>query len=277
MARSFIAGCGYVGTTLAGRLLADGDEVWGLRRTVGALPPGVRSVCADLSDPASLRQLPEEIDTVFYTAAADARDEVAYRAAYVTGLGNLLAALGGADGFKGRRLLFASSTGVYGQDAGEWVDEASATEPRSFTGAVVREGEQLALAASAHATVVRFGGIYGPGRDRMIVMVRDGRLSAAAAPHYANRIHRDDCAGVLRHLARLDDPEATYNAVDDDPADRNDVVGWLAARLARPTAAASDKAGPATGKRCRNTRLKMSGYRFAYPTFREGYGALLGG
>src|SRR3970040_381762 len=93
MANVLIAGCGYVGTALGTRLASEGHVVWGLRRRNDALPNSIRPLVADLTVPGTLQALPPELDVVFYTAAADASDDEAYRAAYVEGLHNLLRAL----------------------------------------------------------------------------------------------------------------------------------------------------------------------------------------
>jgi nucleoside-diphosphate-sugar epimerase len=286
--RVLIAGCGYVGSELARRLGAEGDDVFGLRRRPEGLPPGVKAIAADLSDSATLRGLPDDLDAVVYAASADAFDDGAYRAAYVDGLRNLLGALAESGGRPGR-VLYASSTAVYAQNAGEWVDESSETEPRSFSGQRVLEGERVLLGAGVPGTVLRLGGIYGPGRTRLVESVRSGRaVVRAGEPHYTNRIHRDDAAGALAHLLRLPAPLPVYLGVDREPADEALVLRWLADRLgvtpppvepAEPLATGrEDAAGarrPRGSKRCANDRLLASGYRFLWPTFREGYGALI--
>jgi nucleoside-diphosphate-sugar epimerase len=278
--RILIAGAGYVGSALAARLAADGHAVFGLRRRPAGLPAGVTPLAADLCDPASLRALPEALDAVVYTAAAGGGGEAAYRAAYVDGVRNLLDALA-ARPHPPRRFLFSSSTAVYGQTGGEWVDETSPTGPADFRGRVLLEGEALLAAGPIPASVLRFGGIYGPGRTRLLDAVRAGTVALApGGPHYTNRIHRDDCAGALRHLLGLAAPAALYLGVDDEPADRAEVLRWLAARLGAPDprvdpAAARDPGARGGNKRCSNARLHASGYRLAYPSFREGYSALI--
>lgn len=275
-ARILIAGCGDVGTEL-GRLLAgEGHQVWGLRRNAAALPEPLRPVSADLTDPATLQGLPEA-DYVVYTAAASQHDEDGYRRAYVEGLGNLLAAAA-AWTMSPWRVFFTSSTAVYGQDGGEWVDEGSATEPRRFTGRLMLEAERLLPTSPFPSTVVRLAGIYGPGRLRLVHQVRDGQATLPPGPSYANRIHRDDCARVLAHLVALDlEGRAlapVYVGVDDEPADRRDVLRWLAERLgAEPPPASPKRQG--AGKRCRNDRLLGTGFRLRYPSYRDGYEAVL--
>jgi len=275
MTNVLIAGCGDVGTALGLRLSADGCRVWGLRRRSDRLPDGLVPVAADLADRASLAALPNEIDLVYYLAAGGEASDAGYRRTYVTGIRYLLDALQ-AVGASPRRLFYASSTGVYGQDQGEWVDEDSATEPSRFSGRRLLEGEAAAGEGSVPVTVVRFAGIYGPGRRALIDRVCRALPCAAEPPSYTNRIHRDDCAAVLQHLARLADPARCYIAADNRPVARREVVDWLADRLALPRPPLAAQPGAGGGKRCRNDRLRASGYRFLFPTYREGYGAIIG-
>lgn len=278
MERVLIAGCGYVGTALAERLAGEGRDVLALRRSAVTIP-GVTALRADLLDVDSLRALPSGITHVVYTASADATDDRSYRSAYVDGLRYLLAALHGQ---AVRRVLYASSTGVYAQQDGEWVDETSAAEPIHFTGTRLLEGEGLLRRSPFPSVAVRFAGIYGPGRTRMIDAVRDGTAAIPAGPPiYSNRIHRDDCVGVLLHFLERDEAEPLYCAVDHEPTDAGEVYRWIAARLGvappRVDETPRGRYGRTANKRVRAARLLASGYRFRYPTFREGYGELIGG
>lgn len=289
MARILIAGCGDIGTTLGLTLNAAGHTVWGLKRYPGDLPPGLEPLAADLTDPATLSVLPPDLDAVVYSAAAAGFSEVAYEAAYVSGVRNLLAALKQA-GQQPSRLLFTSSTSVYAQHHGEWVDEDSPAEAEGFSGRCIRQGEQLLWDSDWPAVAVRFGGIYGPGRTRLIDSVREGSaVRPSGPPLYTNRIHRDDCARVLEHLLNLSEPERLYLAVDDDPAPLAEVLIWLATQLGvlEPPPAtqpvikpgAETRRDPAlrmrASKRCSNARLRASGFSCRYPGYQDGYGALL--
>ena len=276
-----IAGCGYVGSALARLLVADGHTVWGLRRNVDALPEGVRPLAADLFDPATLRTLPRELDFVFYTAGSSGFTDDAYRTAYVDGPNYLLKALA-EGGTALRRLFFTSSTGVYAQNNGEWVDEESPVEPVRFSGKRLVEAESVFHRSLQAATVVRLGGIYGPGRTRLIDQVRSGEAyRAAGRVKYLNLIHLDDCAGVLRHLMTVPNPAGCYVAVDNEPVEKNELLQWTAAQLGLPPLPVKEVAEaqePQRGgnRRIRNARLLSTGYEFTYPTYREGYRALLG-
>jgi nucleoside-diphosphate-sugar epimerase len=287
--RVLIAGCGYVGTELGLRLARAGQparpgspehaghEIWGLRRNASGLPRPIRPLSADLRDPELASHLPR-VDRVVYTVAADTGSEDAYRAAYVDGVDNLIAALREA-GAPVDRFVFASSTAVYGGRGGEWVDEATPPAPVDFRGSAVLEGERRTHAGPFPAVVLRLGGIYGPGRGRLIERVRGGEARCSPGePNWSNRIHRDDAAGALAHLVELDHPAPIYVGVDDEPSPVCDVYRFVAALLGvrSPPDGADDRA-PASNKRCSNARLKRDGYRFEFPTYREGYRALIRG
>jgi nucleoside-diphosphate-sugar epimerase len=289
MSRILIAGCGDLGATLGQALYTAGHQVWGLKRHPADLPQGIQPIAADLTDPATLAHLPPDLDCLVYSAAAAGFSETQYQAAYVTGVRHLLEALRQA-GQHLQRLLFTSSTSVYAQHQGEWVDEDSPAEAEGFSGRCIRQGEQLMWTSGWPAVAVRFGGIYGPGRTRLIDSVRDGTATCPeGAPIYTNRIHRDDCARVLEHLLQLPESEKLYIAVDDDPAPLHEVLDWLATQLGTPKPhrvaqppvkpGAETRRDPATrmraSKRCSNARLRATGFQFRYPGYRDGYAALL--
>jgi nucleoside-diphosphate-sugar epimerase len=273
--RVLIAGCGYVGGELARRLVRDDDAVFALTRSGKPTIAGATSVRADLTVPESLDALPGDLNAVVFTAGSDESSDEAYGRIYVDGLRNLLERLRTqSPGLE--RLILASSTGVYGQDRGELLDETSETRPTRFSGRRMLESEAIATSVFCKHVIVRFGGIYGPGRTRFLERIRSGDAPLSAGPAYTNRIHRDDCASALRHFLRLPDPAHVYLAVDHEAADRNEVIRWLSAELGvAPPEPAAGPAEPPSGKRCSNRRLLESGYVFRYPTFREGYRAML--
>ena len=267
MRQLLIAGCGDLGQRLALRLAGQDWEVTGLRRQPARLDPAIKPVAADLLDPATLRAVAGDWDAIIYPATPGERSPEAYRAAYVTGLTHLLASARAA------RLIFVSSTAVYGQDNGEWVDEHSPTEPASFSGQVLLEAE--AITARHDGQVVRFAGIYGPGREYLIRSVRSGQARCRQhPPQWTNRIHADDCAGVLQHLLELEQIEGIYCGSDSRPAPRCEVLNWLATELGlpAPSSAAGDEG---QGKRVSNQRLIASGFQFQYPDYLSGYRTLL--
>ncbi|MCY1417325.1 hypothetical protein D9M71_328570 [compost metagenome] len=276
-----IVGCGDVGSRLGVQLAEKGWSVYGLRRNVAALPSVVRPVVGDLADPACPADWPRgELDYVVFTAAANQHDEAGYRAAYVDGLRNALGWLQQC-GQRPKRLLFVSSSGVYAQQDGEWVDETSAAEAEHFTGRVMLDGERLALGSGIPASVVRLTGIYGPGREWLLNQVRQGYRVASAPPVYANRIHADDAAGLLACLIEADARgvalQDCYLGVDDEPAALAEVVGWLRERLGVTEWSEQQEMRRAGSKRCSNARARALGWVPRYPSYREGYAAILEG
>jgi nucleoside-diphosphate-sugar epimerase len=270
-----IAGCGYVGTALGLRLAERGDQVWGLRRDPRALPASLRALAADLGSAEGLKAvevLPRDLDYVVYAASAGESSDAAYRRAYVVGLGNLLTAL---SPLPVRRVFFTSSTAVYAQADGEWVDESSATVPSHFAGLRTLEAEGALRAGPFPSTVLRCAGIYGPGRTRLIDAVRQG--TARGSERYTNRIHRDDIAGAITHLIDHQLTDELLILGDDDPAPQHQVTRFLAERLgvSEPPPEPPEPGGRGGHKRCRNDRLKATGYQLKYPTYREGYAAML--
>jgi len=273
-----IAGCGRIGTRLGQRLAGRGAEVYGLRRRDEPLPPPLNTLQADMTRPESLvGQLPPRLDRIYFIATPGGFEDERYRLAYVVGMSNLLTTLREEDQSP-RRIVLVSSTAVYGQLAGEWVDEASPTEPNGFSGQRMREAERSLLDSEFPGVAVRFGGIYGADRTRMLDRVRQGKPCVADPPHYTNRIHEDDTVGILEHVGDLEAPDPVYLGVDSEPCTQCELMDWLADRLDKPRPERS--AGSAGGTRgsnkcCRNDRLLASGYQLLYPTYREGYNAML--
>lgn len=276
-----IAGCGDVGSRLATQLLNSGWEVHGLRRDVSRLPQGVIGVAGDLFNKDCPPTWPiGAVDYLVYCAAATDHDEAGYRAAYIQGLQHVLEWLGDY-GQVPNRLLFVSSSSVYGQQEGEWVDEKSPTVAAGYSGRVMLEAEKVARDSGIPASIVRLTGIYGPGREFLLTQVRRGYRVVIDPPLYANRIHVDDAAGLLAFLLEADQRGVTlddvYTGVDDAPAPLAEVVGWLREYLGVTEWAEDASVRRAGSKRCSNARAKALGWVPKYPSFREGYAAILEG
>lgn len=276
-----LAGCGDLGTEAGLRFAALGHRVVGWRRSPTKLPAAIEGAAADL-DSTDLPPVPADTTAVVIAVAADSPTEEAYRSAYVRGVANVLDALD-RDKVTPERVIFVSSTAVYGDAGGGWVDENTPPEPGGFSGRVLLEAEgllQARLSGSRTAGVsLRLGGIYGPGRTRLIDQVKAGSAVVPEDVRYTNRIHRDDAAAAIVHLAgKAAAPGPVYIGVDNDPADLGSVLRFLAAQLGLPSPRVGD-AGPARGgnKRCRNELLRSTGFTFAFPTFREGYRDVMAG
>lgn len=274
--RVLIAGCGDLGCELGRRLLATGLAVTGLRRSEACLPAGMQAIRGDVTRPEALDTLAAlQPQVLVYCVASGGRDDASYRAHYVEGLRNVLAALVPAGCL--RHVFFVSSTRVYGERGADCVDENTPAVPDDFGGRRLLEAEALLRDLPCPATALRLSGIYGPGRRRMITLATQP-TQWPAQNGWTNRIHRDDAAGfmafliaaVLAHQAVA----GCYVVTDDRPTPQYEVLHWLAQRQG------VDAAGIATppvhgGKRLSNARLRASGFVLQYPDYRAGYGALL--
>ncbi len=210
------------------------------------------------------------------------RSDQGYREAYVepiVELSNLIK----RKNITPKRVVFVSSTSVYAQDDGSVVDESSATTPVGFAGARMLEAEQVLLNACSTAVIVRFSGIYGPGRFRLLDSVLQGQSSPGpgfGVNAYTNRIHQYDCAQVIAHVLTLEQPESIYIGSDDVSCTGGEIKRYLASAMGveyaeEPILPDNKNQLRYTGKRLSNQRLKNSGYEFLYPSYREGYPEIL--
>mgnify|MGYP006271898923 CR=1 FL=1 len=289
MAHAVVLGCGYVGLELGRQLVDEGHDVTGVRRSDDGLAAvesaGLTPARADVTDPDSLAALPDA-DWVVFAASSGGRGADAARRVYVEGLRNAVDEYG-SRASPPDRLVYTSSTGVYGDHGGDWVDEETPLDPTTEKTRVLAEAERAAVEdadeAGIDGTVARFAGLYGPDRYRL-----DRYLTGPVTEGYLNMVHRDDAAGAVRFL--LDADAARDDAVlvvDDEPVEKWAFADWLADecgvdrppkrtkedRLDDPDLSEAARRRILTSKRCSNDRLRELGYEFAYPTYREGYRA----
>ncbi len=271
-----IIGCGAIGRRLADQLDPQAYQITGLKRSATVDLPNLQYRQCDVTNPQALASVVAEgFDVIVISMTPSERSDAGYQRAYVDSCRHLVDTLK-AQGLRPRLLVFVSSTGVYAQDDGSWVDETSPTEPESFSGKRLLEAEQIIQESGYGHLILRFSGIYGPGRNRLIEQVKQQR--AANSPHYTNRIHADDCAGVLAHLINLQKHQtlpSIFLATDSAPTPMFDVVSWIAEQLGIQDFLAADAANERGNKRISNRRLLDSGYQLRYPDFKQGYKELL--
>ena len=275
MAKILIIGCGSIGTQLAHNLAAKGHDVTGLKRNPPKLDIGeINYFTADISLAYQLVELPLDFEFIYFIVSPDGRNKESYQAIYEIGLTNLIDRF--AKEGASQNWIFVSSTSVYGQSEGEWVDEESIAQPDNITSQYIRQAEQQLMDLNPQNIVVRFSGIYGPGREYLLRMAKQQSVIQKDPPYYTNRIHQQDCIGVLIFLLEQSlagvTLEQCYLASDDDPATMWDVMSWLTEHLSckPPEVKVNDKE-VGMNKRCNNQRLKTLGYHFQYPDFKAGY------
>jgi len=272
--------CGDLGTALGLRLIAGGYDVLAVRRDPTKLAAQLPALALDYRDPEQVGQLAGRyFDAVVWTPTPVRGEAQGYRMGYLDPLDQLLPLWTQTPP---GRVLCVSSTRVYGERDGAWVDDTSGTSVADDpAGAVIVAAEQRLRDALPAVTLLRLAGIYGRQPSRLLQRLARGEIYPEHPTRYSNRIHRDDAVGfihfLLERMARGESIESHYLVADDDPASRWEVESWLCEQLGVTDLSVIKQAGPAGGnKRCRNTRLRASGYALQYPDYKAGYGAMLG-
>ncbi len=269
-----IIGPGYIGAETARRAAASGTKVYALVRTpekAAALEASrIIPLRGDLTQPESLPASFPESARVLFSAAPDGHTEDDYRRVYLEGLKEVLKRLRGAG-----KILWVSSTSVWGETRTGWVDETVVPFPGEVKPSVLLESEKTVLASGIPSVVVRFAGIYGPERNRLKAF-REGRWPEAAAPlRYLNLIHREDCVRAIQFLFEQGQAGEVYAGADPEPPVNREMAEWLLERVPRSEPLPEWSPGEPLGKRVSSLKLQKLGFVFQYPSFREGYKALL--
>jgi nucleoside-diphosphate-sugar epimerase len=275
--RVLIVGCGYIGQAVGEQLVQLGHQVWGMRRTPDShrllQQLGIRPIAADITRPETLAPLTASYDWVVHCVSSSHGGAEDYRRVYLDGSKNLLNWLTQAPP---KKVVYTSSTSVYGQSDGEWVDESSLTEPGTETGRILLQTERLLLGAGA--VVLRVAGIYGPGRGYRVKQFLAGQARIEGkGERFLNMIHREDVAGAVVAALERGAAGQVYNAVDDEPVSQRVFFQWLSDRSGRPLPQSvgemetGNRKRGVTNKQVSNRRLRSElGYAPKYPTFREG-------
>lgn len=283
----WIFGCGDLGTRLALQLDRSAYDVFGVRRNpLQALARKRRADVVnwrrgDATRPEDIqRHLSRGADIVIATFTPGATTPQAYQRAYVdtaTALSQSLAAMEKPP----RLLIWVSSTRVYGQSGDQWLDERSQPLPGSFQGEALLAAEKIIQTATVESCVVRFAGIYGPGRDRLLSQVRAGRCAPPSPPQFSNRIHVDDAIGFLAHLIEGQKKgmalQKLYIGADGSPVPMYELQSWLAKSMGYTNAHLREEVETSErrSKKMSNQRMLESGYAMQFPDYRAGYGTLL--
>lgn len=287
-ATTLIIGCGYLGERLGIQLVRNGGRVFGTVRSPGRAEviarSGIQPVIADVLRPETLAALPV-VDRVFHAVGFDRSAGAAMREVYVDGLQAVLDRLPDSV----RRFVYAGSTGVYGQSGGEWVDEDSPTSPEHESGRVVLEAEgrirAWADSRGVSAVILRFAGLYGPGRIVRRTLLERGEPIPGDPDKFLNLVHIDDAAAAAAAVLDCENPAPVYLIADDRPVTRREyyataarVLGAPEPRFAPPRPGSPESARDATNKRIANHRMKADlGLVLRYPDITTGLAAALEG
>jgi nucleoside-diphosphate-sugar epimerase len=255
---ALVVGCGAVGLRVARALIGRGFRVYGTTRTASKAAAleasGIVPLVVDVTRPETLGPIDRGFATVVHCVGYDRRSRPTQRQVYVEGLSRALDALAG----RFERLVFTSSTGVYGQVDGSWVDEGSATEPASESGRIVLEAEVVVrdVVVQERLVILRLAGLYGPGRLLRAEAVRRGEPIGGDPDHWLNLVHLDDAAAavVAAIEAELSGRHGVFNVTDGAPLPRRAVYEALARHLVAPPPR-FETGGEATGRDLANKRV----------------------
>jgi nucleoside-diphosphate-sugar epimerase len=273
--KTLLIGCGYIGLPMALRLKEAGHEIsaWvHSEASAEALSahPFRHIIVGSVADPNVWDGVTENFDLVIHCASSGRGGESAYEQVFLKGMLMINAHQPRA------RKIFVSSTSVYRQNDGEVVTEKSPAEPDTATGRILFVAEKVALRAGA--MVVRSTGIYGPNRGVLFEKFRRGEaVIEGDGSRWINQIHQRDLVAALTHLIDAGAPGEIYNASDDTPVSQRDFYAWCSKFLHKPMPPSGAvnllrKRG-LTSKRVSNAKLRATGWRPIYPSFREGLAA----
>ncbi len=276
-----VAGAGWLGSALSRVMAGQGHRVTAIRRDPGRAAalasPGVEPLALDLSAPGAVDRLPRDVDAVVACQAAGADGPEAYRRTYVDATRTLLAALRSSG--RPARLLYTSSTGVFGQRDGSDVDEDTPPSTASASAEVLVEAERLVLGepvSGIQGVVLRLSGLYGPGRNWPLERVRSGQIAIGPGDGtWLNLCHLDDAVTAVLAALERGLPGRVYHATDAEPVRRRDLAAWVAGRLGIPTPRLPDgaRAPGLPDRRIHGERSRAElGIVLRHPSFREGLG-----
>lgn len=273
-----LAGCGDIGQRLATKL-DPSYQCFGLRRSPFVFSDRITPIVADMTDQQKLTNIfTGKIDVVVATLTPSSRSEAAYNKAYVETSKALTTVVNQA-AYQPKLVIWVSSTSVFGDCSSGWVDERSLAQPTSFSSQALLQAERNIDQLCCKHIVVRFSGIYGPGRHRLISEVESGIGRPAEPEYWTNRIHSEDCAGVINYLIEENlsqkPLDSLYIATDCEPVTQHNLREWLAAQLG--VSLTEQPSRPGLLRRLSNKRLIQAGYQFKFPTYREGYRSLING
>ena len=248
--RRLIIGCGYLGKRVASRWLAAGDTVYATTRSrahagqfeaMGLHPlQGDVTAAADAAN--GLPTLPT-VDTVLWAVGFDRTAPASYEDVHVTGLQRLLDRLPGQP-----RFIFISSTGVWGDGSGGFVNETTPTTPAREAGrALVAAEARLQAHRHGPGVVLRLAGLYGPDRLPRLADLQAGKPLPADPASWLNLIHIDDAAAVACDVAELSAPRPLYVVSDGSPIRRRDWYEGLARITGNPSPAWDPAASQSRG------------------------------
>lgn len=285
--RRLIFGCGFLGARVAKLWLERGDHVTSVSRSGGdshrVMSVSSEVIKADVTQPATLESIAQldVFDTVLFAVGYDRSSDASIEQVYADGFRNVLSVLPSATG----RIIYISTTGVYGGAEGQFVHERTPPNPQ-------RDGGKASLAAEQalrdspltdRGTVLRLAGIYGPDRIPFLQQLKAGEPIAAPQAGHLNLIHVEDAARVVLKVAEMSAPPSLLCVSDGSPVVRADyyrevarLIGAPEPTFTTPRSGSPRAARAASDKKVRSSLISQLDIEFKYPDYRAGLAAILG-
>ena len=281
--KRLIFGCGYLGRRVAENWLKTGDSVYAITRSQARAKEfrqmGIEPIIADITDPNSIEFLPQTT-TVLFAVGMDRTKYDNIRDVYVKGLQNVVNRLSNSI----EQLIYISSTGVYGDFSGDWVNESSVTEPSRDGGQACLEAEKLIEDSvfKSRSTILRLAGIYGPDRVPTRSLIESKNWQMLSPSGYLNLIHVDDAASVVQVIGDHAPNGDTFLVSDGNPVLRQEYYEFVARQFGinridwkeqstDPPQSSLRAKRSRTSKRISNKKLTQTfDVKFDYPNYQVG-------
>ena len=239
---------------------------------------GARTILCELQSTDWWGKLSSQYDHAVNCVGAAAPSVDGYRASYLEGMHSIEGWLKKTNQSL-QNLIFTSSSSVYPQTDGSLVDEDSTTVGVSARGQILLDAEQVCLQVpqtnARRKSVVRFSGLYGPGRHLLVDKIRRGEPMRGSPDRVLNLTHRDDAASAV--LAILQSPDSSeggiFNASDGQHATRGEIADWVASRVGvhKPAFIGADEDG-GPHRRVNSSKLnRVFGWTPRFADFQTGY------
>ena len=276
--RTLIIGCGYTGETLGERLSSKGHEVTGICRNntnnARLTELGILPLNLDITKTSEIQKIPNDYNNVIISVSSSRGGLDAYKNVFGQGIINISNWLRTQSSINST--VFISSTSVYRETKGEWVNEDNNNPPSNPTSKALWNAEQIVTKTGKPTTILRSSGIYGPERGYLFNQYMKGIAKIdGKGERFINMVHRNDLVEAI--IKSLSKPGGTYNITDDEPVTQFEFFKWLSSTTGRPMPPNAPPIDPATrkrgitNKRVSNYLFKQKfGYNYIYPTFREG-------
>ncbi len=266
-----VVGYGYLGSPLVKKLYQKGHKIWVIKKNplTDPAPKDITFSFLDITKPLHVKA-PFHLDGIVYLVSSHSYSEESYKKTYLDGLNHIIQYT--QENYPAARIIFSSSTSVYGDMQGDWVDETSPTNPLYFNGKIILEAEKALQQSKCRSTIVRFAGLYGPGRTGMFQRISSKEIPPHEA-YYLNLIHQSDAVGILEFLLEKDHPKEVFIAVDKKPVKTTEIQVWLRKNKIEFSSSLPQTGSPKrkrAEKRCSQAKITKSGYQFQYPDFSQG-------